>query len=1001
MKEVADMVKNVDKKKNKPTKKPPEPESLKKLAGVYPKLKTYGIAVAVLIIAYYGYLIRMKTAKLNYFVDPDTFYHFEIFQEAVKHGIPSYFAYADPPTGIKLGGSLGLYVIPAKVYNLMFSHLGYSELDFFKMWTPLVGAITIIGIYLLGRKLHSDWAGFWAAVFLAFSYSNYSKTYSGNARGEAPFLMFFVFAVLAMAYYLDEGADWKDLRKAWKKILWGVLFIVFSWLFMMSWDGSQFGLGVLIAFMGLHPVILFTFGRINELRKFAYEFYPLMLIVLLGALPMTGIPLIGYRPFIVFALEVYLAIVALTAVMLFGEKAGLNYSDKKHRFGTVIGVGLLGFIAAYAYFGRDLWKFLAGAYQSNPLYQTVAELAGTNWGYVKDVFSIHYVNGAGQDGMLYIFSLIGFLILLSRMGWKLHRGDITSYKEVFLATYYAAATYFLWSAVRFSFQASGAVMLLAGLLLGEVITLVEKMKETLGTKAMYAVVLALLLLPLPVIGAKDMGKMAGDMTAGEQVPQSWQDTLLWMRNNTNPLDSATSWWDYGYWIESSLLSQRRASTDGGHAYDRRYILAKFFSHSGNDGEVDFEAWGLNYLIAWQSDIFKFNAISYLGGAITYGEYENNPMFMPVGAQYGSTIGFDNTTGTYYVAVSYNGGILQYVPEIIVDLSTGSVYQNKQPNVPYVLYVYPGEGILAYDKIAFSNFVQLAFNYVDPRNITDSLKLWANFKLVKSTGDVNTYNFTPFGVYRMDVLVNGTASNGTWVPIYTSFMGKGRLEIPEGNTTVPLLGNHTFRVYISAFGRDVENGTLVFEAYNNGTLVSREILARNLYINHLNETPITVNIDVPNATNYRLVLIQEGPVGVLNGPVKVNGKEVSPSFPIAPGESGDMELTAAFKEDYSNVTLALRASIVYYLTPNGKDIYKDNFYLDPYQEIITYIPVKSGMSVKAGDNVIKAHVSVPGDVFSAYIEKLKEEYGDNFVVYSERLEPVFITEKEYVVWEGVN
>ncbi|WP_367884299.1 hypothetical protein [Thermococcus sp. JCM 11816] len=43
--------------------------------------------------------------------------------------------------------------------------------------------------------------------------------------------------------------------------------------------------------------------------------------------------------------------------------------------------------------------------------------------------------------------------------------------------------------------------------------------------------------------------------------------------------------------ESSLLSHRRAVSDGGHGYDRRYIIAKFFSHSGNAGEVDLEAWG--------------------------------------------------------------------------------------------------------------------------------------------------------------------------------------------------------------------------------------------------------------------------------------------------------------------------------------------------------------------------------------------------------------------------
>ncbi|ASJ02997.1 peptide transporter [Thermococcus profundus] len=986
-------VKKKRKKEKEKTKHPKqtkkESEELKKLAGMYPRLKTYGLALIVLLVAYYGYLIRMKTAKLKYLVDPDTFYHFEMFRQAVKHGIPSYFPMAEPPTGIKVSGSLGLYVIPAKAYSLIFSHLGYSELEFFKMWTPLMGALTIIGIYLLGKKLHSDWTGFWAAVFLAFSYANYTKTYAGNARGEAPFLMFFVFALLAMTYYLDDDANLLDFKRSWKKLTWGALFVLLSWLFMMSWQGSEFGLGVLLAFMAVHPIVLFTFGRIRELKKFTYEFYPLMLVILLGALPLTGISLIGYKPFLIFSIEVYFAVVALTAVMLFGENVGLNYSDKKHRFGTVLGVGLLGFIGAYAYFGRSLWKFFGSAYQSNPLYQTVAELARPNWGYVKNVFSIHYSGGAGQDGMLYIFSLLGFLVLIIRMGWKLRKGDITSYKEIFLATYYTAATYLLWTAVRFSFQASGAVILLAGLLFGEMIVAVETMKDTLGTKAMYAIVLILLLLPLPVIGARDMGKMADAQASSEAVPKSWQDTLLWLRNNSNPLDSATSWWDYGYWIESSLLSDRRASTDGGHAYDRRYILADFFSHSGNEAEQDFEAWGLNYLIAWQSDIYKFNAISYLGGAITYGEYKHNPMFMPVGPQYGSSIVFDNQSKTYYVRVAYrNGQVLQYVPDTIIDMSTGSVYQNKQSNVPYVLYKFsPGFGVLAYDKIAYSNFVQLAFIYLNPRNITESMKLRANFKLVKAEGGVNTYKFQPFAVYRIDMLTNGTIENGTWQQVYSTFMP----------TKLPI-GDHTFRIYISAFGRDVKDGTLIFEAYKNGTLIQKEVLARNLHIDHLNETPITVTLSVPNATSYRMVLLQDGPIGVLDGPVKVNGKEVNPSFPIAPGQSGDMSLTAAFRKDYENVNLTLRASVVYYVTPNGGDIYSDKFYLEPHQDIIAYVPVKS-LSVKAGDNEVTAHVSVPKDVFDAYIEKLKEKYGDNVVIYKKRLETVFITQKEYVVWEG--
>lgn len=160
------------------------------------------------------------------------------------------------------------------------------------------------------------------------------------------------------------------------------------------------------------------------------------------------------------------------------------------------------------------------------------------------------------------------------------------------------------------------------------------------------------------------------------VPSDWVETLNWLKNNSNPLDSATSWWDYGYWIESSLLSHRRSATDGGHAYDRRYIVADFFSHYGNESEQDFEAWELNYLITWQQDIYKFNAISYLGGAITYGEYKNNPMFQVLPAQY---IQYANESGKTVVYI--NTGNHAYQPALTIDLTRGRIIQVAATSPP--------------------------------------------------------------------------------------------------------------------------------------------------------------------------------------------------------------------------------------------------------------------------------------------------------------------------------
>ncbi|NJE31289.1 peptide transporter [Thermococcus sp. 18S1] len=961
------MVKTEIKEKRKKKKE----EKTSSFGKYYPMFKSYGLPLIALLLAYLGFKLRNITSNYKTFLDPDTFFHYEMYRQAITEWIPQYFAYADPPAGIKATGYLGLYTVQAAFYKIVHAISGTDVLGAFKLWPPFVGAMTIIAVYFLGKKLHSNWAGIWGAAFMMFSYANFTKTMSGNNRGEGPFMMFFLYAVLFLLMYLDEK-EWN-----WKKVAGGVLFLITSVLYMGVWTGSVFGIEILLAFAFLTVTVAFIAGLEKFTIKFIKEFVPIQgLAIVLGIIiARTGFIGIGTfllkRPFGlmgIFAVLVY-------AGLLIGLKRLLHfdYSRLDHRIGALLISGGVLVLFAGAWGLLNISTLIRGAYQSTPLYQTVAELARTDINTIKAYYSIK-----SKDMLLFLLSIAGFLIVLAKFISNLLKGNVSGYKNAFLVSYYISSVVLLSLAVRFVFQASGAILLLAGVAIGEAFLFVENMKESTTTKALYAILLIIMFLPLPIIGAQYSKALATNTAKAQgSVPADWINTLNWLNENTNELDSATSWWDYGYWIESSLLGNRRSATDGGHAYDRRYIVADFFSHYGNESEQDFEAWELNYMIVWQQDIYKFNAISYLGGAINYYEYSHIPMFQVVPMQY---VKYTNESGKTVVYLKTAEGDRQ--PVMTVDLARGQVIQGRG-DIPYVLYLFGNYGILAYHKIAFSNFVRLAFHIPYSFEPWDAQKLFANFKPVHNDGGVSTYEFRPFAVYRIDKY-----ENGTWKAFYST----------TGGGNLPL-GEQKLRLWISAFGRDVKDATLIFEAYNGTELIKRETLAEGLSINHLNETPVEVSLFVPNATSYRFVLIQDGPVGVLNGEPRVNGEVANPSYLLDEGQSGNLELVAAFRKDYSNVQLALRASIVYYVAPNGKDIEKDNFYLEPHQDIITYVPVKE-LSVKAGDNVITAQASMPSDVFSAYIEKLYQKYGeDKVVIVKKRVEPVFITKKEYVIWEG--
>ena len=932
----------------------------------FSKIRVYIFPLLVIFIAIIGYKIRAVTGQTKYFIDPDTFYHFEIYKQAIQEWVPKYYPLANAPFGSLIAEPLGLYIIPALLYRFL-SVLGLEAIEVFKMWPPLVGFFSIIGAYFLGRKLHSDWAGVWAALVMMFSVAHWTRTFSGNARGDGPFLMFFLYVVLFMFYYLE-------INEIKRKVLFGSLFVISGVLMLSVWNGSPFGLMVLLGFASLYVVGTFIVGKVEEVKKFAKEFYPAYLTILLIGYAFTSSGIVKVEGHIRFAFEVFLGLTLLTVIMLYGGKY-LNYSNRTHRFGVVAVVVLLGLTGAYLYVGPKLFSLMSGAYQSTQVYETVQELAKTTWEDVKRYYSVR-----STDGLLFLLSLAGIAIVAFKFLKALSQNKVDA-ESLFLLVFYGLSVYLMWTAVRFLFLASGAVLLTFGIFVGELFRIVEAMQEKVSTKALYVILLILLFIPIPIVGANTTYNSA--KVSGEAVSSSWEETLKWLRENTNECDTATSWWDYGYWIESSLLGNRRASADGGHARDRDYIIARFLANDGNHSEVDFESWQLNYFIAWIQDWAKFNAISYLGGAITRDERDNRGMVLPFDQKIGENSYYSRYAGIQFHIIEQEGkkigvivaGNQQGEPVQTINMQTGEVIPGSG-NFPYVVYVFSNYAVAVYYKVATSNFLKLAFGIPISSEAEFSGKLRSNFRIVKSTGDLSTYEFVPFGLYRIEIY-----ENNTWKSV---------------SKLIP--GEYKARLYISAFGRDVKDAVIKLRAYDGDRLVSEQIVAQNVNIDHLNETPIEVSLEVPNATRYQLVLIQEGPVGVLTEAPKLNGKLVKPIRVLNDGQSGELELKAGFRKDYSKVDLYLRATVIYLVRTQGENRDDPKAAFEPHMDIIYYEKIAGGLSTTNKELYFKGQASFP-EVIRPYIEELKKKYGDKVEIRGIRVELVFIADKEYILYEG--
>ena len=102
---------------------------------------------------------------------------------------------------------------------------------------------------------------------------------------------------------------------------------------------------------------------------------------------------------------------------------------------------------------------------------------------------------------------------------------------------------------------------------------------------------------------------------GPSANQQWQQSMEWVRNNTNDGDVFVHWWDYGYWVQS--LGKRPTVTDGGHSggsqadhYIGRYVLT---TPNPESALSYMKTWNVSYLLIDQTDLGKYPAYSGIGG----------------------------------------------------------------------------------------------------------------------------------------------------------------------------------------------------------------------------------------------------------------------------------------------------------------------------------------------------------------------------------------------------
>ncbi|MFX1376112.1 MAG: STT3 domain-containing protein [Promethearchaeota archaeon] len=512
------------------------------------KTKNVLFFIAIFMVVFLAILIRLSPAfrgpRLIKAFDPwIQWYNAEYLSE---HDLYEYFNWHDfkswYPTGYNRGslrpGLTFTVVILHKI--LTFFGIPISLYDFCYFFPAIMGGLTVLVIYYLGKEILDRGTGLMAAFFLAFNPGYMQRTMAGFFDNET----IGVFASLLTFLFLL-----KAIRTG--RILFAILGGMSLGYLSLSWGGYQF----VFLIIPLLCVILVLTNKYNENLLISYA-----LVEGTGLLIFSLYTRFNYGS-LFSDLEtgvIFLCTILLIIFHLIQSKKEENPSLYKGiisfiKWGIVPALLIGGIIVWVA---PEILPFGFGARFNtvlNPFFREEVSLVASVAEQMPSSWSVFYFNTL----IPLILTPLGIYFCFK----------VLNAPEIFLIAFVILMFYFTGSMIRIILIFAPAVSLVGayglvsilkifGSFLGERREGVSRkrkrqLKGTIGNSEVLAVFLIVGFLGIAqVVHATDVSidQFSYSQIAPVGIVHDWEESLMWMRSNLEGTDVVVSWWDYGYWL---------------------------------------------------------------------------------------------------------------------------------------------------------------------------------------------------------------------------------------------------------------------------------------------------------------------------------------------------------------------------------------------------------------------------------------------------------------------
>ncbi len=488
-----------------------------------------------------------------YLSEFDPYWHYHVARHVVNHGFASFFTWHDDKVWYPWGRDVAKTTYPgvpfatAALY-LFLRALGvpvtlYQVCVFFPV---LMGTLTCLAMYYLGREVGGPKVGLLSAFLLAVSSAHIERTALGFCDDET----IGIFCIVLYFTFLLRAID--EERSEAAHLAYSVLAGLSLGCLCASWGASRYPIAVASALAVL--LVLLRRYRPRLLSAYSISFGLALFIA-------VNVPRLGVK----FLLEATTASALLAIIVLALAELTRHMEKPRDKILTVaVAAALLG-VAAYLAYHYGLVKLPSRKFISvlNPmarkelqLFQSVAEHRPSTWAI------LFYEFGGGL-----VFMLAGLYFAIREPTDKNVCIAILGFTSI-----YAAAS-LVRLAILMSIPASVLWALALDKLARPMVKVMEEAEEAFIRKkehagkglAGFGLPVMFLITLLSISGAIKVADSPVTI-ASASLPlrvecQDWIDALNWMRENLPEDAVIVCWWDYGYWIR--VIANRTTLADNG------------------------------------------------------------------------------------------------------------------------------------------------------------------------------------------------------------------------------------------------------------------------------------------------------------------------------------------------------------------------------------------------------------------------------------------------------